>query len=252
MGSFNLRNKSKSGGFMSELYGAWGNTFHSNLLSKSVTTFPSCGRALSCKMSGPSPSKSGRVFVHFFAQFLQPVTLIRCWHFCSTWTSTCHDDSSVIISKDHQLLELWIRLSKFVRSRGVGLLHSRGCDFISGSMSLTHVSSIATFRYRNAWLSTLNLYFSNIAISGRFCFCSAVKQWGTYLAQIFLSCKLFVKIRNTDVGEIPVACGISSHVTRDLVQWSPPQVTHFVNLLIFSAFLAFGHRLWWHVLHENE
>jgi len=30
----------------------------------------------------------------------------------------------------------------------------------------------------------------------------------------FFSCKSFVKIRNTDVGEIPVACDISSHVAR--------------------------------------
>ena len=33
---------------------------HSYLLSKSVTTFSRCGRALSCKMCGPTPSKSGR------------------------------------------------------------------------------------------------------------------------------------------------------------------------------------------------
>jgi len=59
-GSFNLENNSKSGGLMSGLYGAWGNTSHSYLLSKSVTTFPRCRRALSCKMSGPSPSKSGQ------------------------------------------------------------------------------------------------------------------------------------------------------------------------------------------------
>jgi len=96
----------------------------------------------------------------------------------------------------------------------VGLLHSFDCDFKSDSKSLTHVSSIATIRYRNAWPSTLNLCFSNVAISRHFCFCSAVKQWGTHRAQIFLFCKSFVKIRNTDVGEIPVACDISSHVAR--------------------------------------
>jgi hypothetical protein len=54
---------------MSGPYGAWGNTFHSYLLSKSVTTFPMCGRALSCKMSGPSPSKSGRFYAFFCAIF---------------------------------------------------------------------------------------------------------------------------------------------------------------------------------------
>jgi len=58
----------------------------------------------------------------------------------------------------------------------VGLLHSFDCDFNSGLKSLTHVSSIATVRYRNARTSALNLCFSNAAISRRFCFCSAVKQ----------------------------------------------------------------------------
>jgi len=29
----------------------------------------------------------------------------------------------------------------------------------------------------------------------------------------------------------------------DLVQENPPQVSHFVHLLMLSAFLAFGHRL---------
>jgi len=60
----------------------------------------------------------------------------------------------------------------------------------------------------------LSLCFSNVAISRHFCFRSAVKQWGTHRAQIFLFFKSFVKIRNTDVGEIPVACDIFSHVAR--------------------------------------
>jgi hypothetical protein len=29
----------------------------------------------------------------------------------------------------------------------------------------------------------------------------------------------------------------------DLVQESPPQVSHFIHMLMFSAFLAFGHSL---------
>jgi len=102
MGSFDLGNKSKSSGLMSGLYGARGNTSHSYLLSKSVTTFPTCGRAMSCKMSGPSPSKSGR----FLCIFLRNLCIIRCCHTCSTWNSICHNDSSVIISKDHHLLDL--------------------------------------------------------------------------------------------------------------------------------------------------
>ena len=30
----------------------------------------------------------------------------------------------------------------------------------------------------------------------------------------------------------------------DLLQESPPQVSHFIHLLMFSAFLALDHRLW--------
>jgi hypothetical protein len=69
MGSFNLGNMSKSGGLMSGFYGAWGNTSHLYLLSKSVTTFPRCGCALSCKMSGQSPRKSGRFLCNFMRNF---------------------------------------------------------------------------------------------------------------------------------------------------------------------------------------
>jgi len=59
-----------------------------------------------------------------------------------------------------------------------------------------------------------NLCFINVALSRRFCFCSAVKQWGSHRAQNCLFCKCFAKIRNTDVGEIPAACDISLHVSR--------------------------------------
>ena len=54
----------------------------------------------------PIPEQVRSVFVHFSAQFLHPVTIIRCCHTCSTRNSICHDDSSVIISKDHHLLDL--------------------------------------------------------------------------------------------------------------------------------------------------
>jgi len=68
MGSFNMWNNSKSSGFMSGLYGAWGNTSPSYLLSKLVTAFPRYGWALSRKMSGPSPSKSRRFLRIFWVQ----------------------------------------------------------------------------------------------------------------------------------------------------------------------------------------
>ena len=69
MGSFNLWNRSKSDGLMSGPYSMWGNTSHSSLLNNSVTTFPRCGRALLCKMSGPSQVKSGQFLCIFCAIF---------------------------------------------------------------------------------------------------------------------------------------------------------------------------------------
>jgi len=106
--SFNLWNKSKSGGLMSGLHDAWANTYHSYVLNKSVTTFPKSGRALSCKMNGPSPSKLVRFLCNFLRNFCVQSRIIHCYHTCSTWNFICHDDSSVIISKDHHLLELWL------------------------------------------------------------------------------------------------------------------------------------------------
>ena len=69
MGSFNLWNKLKSRWLMSRLHGVWGNTSHSYVLSKSVTTFLRCGCALSCKMSGPSLRKSGQFLCIFLRNF---------------------------------------------------------------------------------------------------------------------------------------------------------------------------------------
>ena len=206
MGSFNSWNKSKSGGLMSGLYGAW-----SNLANRSQ----------------PSPGAD----VHRRAKWMAHLWASQvgfCAFYCAVFAfrhdntllshlllmELCHHDFSVIISQDHHLLDLWLSSSKFLGSRGGRTSPLLDCDFNSGSKSLTHVSSIAIIRYRNAWPPTLNLCYSNIAISRRFCFCSAVQQWGTHRAQIFLFCKSFVKTRNTDVGEIPVSCNISSHVNR--------------------------------------
>jgi hypothetical protein len=201
---------------MSGLYGAWGNTSHSYLPGKSVTTFPKCGRALSCKMSGPPPNKSSQVCMHFSAKFLHPVTIVRCCQTCSTWNSICHDDSSVIISKNHDLLDRWLHSSKLFGSQE---------SWTSPLVWLRFQLRFTVFnpRFLNSVISiqecftfNLNLCFSNVAISRRFCFCSAVKQRGTHRAQIVLICKSFVKIRNTDVGKNQVACDtcISSHVVR--------------------------------------
>ena len=54
----------------------------------------------------PIPEQVMSDFVHFSAQFLHPVMIIRCCHTSSTWNSICYDDPSVIISKDPHLLEL--------------------------------------------------------------------------------------------------------------------------------------------------
>ena len=66
----------------------------------------------------PIPEQVRSVFVHFYAQFLHPVPIIRCCHTCSTRNSLCYDDSWVIISKNHHLFDLWLRSSKFFGARG--------------------------------------------------------------------------------------------------------------------------------------
>jgi len=148
MGSFNLGNKSKSGGIISGLYGAWSNTSHSYLLSKSATTF----------------------------------MMIRRWPQAKIIFLTFDCDRRNFLGR--------------------------------GEVGLFHASSIATIRHKNAWLSKLNLCFSSFPITRLFCFCSAVRQWGTQRAQIFIFCKSFVKIRITEFGEIPLTCDISSYVAR--------------------------------------
>jgi len=112
MGSFNLWNKSKSGGLTSELYGAWGNTSHSYLLNKSVTTFPRCGHAMSWKWVA-HPWASQVSFCALFASNHDNMLLSHLF-----LMEFCHDDTSVIKSKDHHLLDLWLHSLKFFGSRG--------------------------------------------------------------------------------------------------------------------------------------
>ena len=113
---------------------------------------------------------------------------------------------------DHHLFDLWLRSSKFFWSWGRWTSPLVGLWF--QLQSLTHVSSIATSRYKNSWPSTSNLCFSKVAMLRRFCFCSAIKQWGTNRTEIFLFFKPFVRIWNIDVGGIPVVLESSSHVAR--------------------------------------
>jgi hypothetical protein len=111
------------------------------------------------------------------------------------------------------LLNIWLRSTKFFGRGDFGLLHSFDCHFNSCSKFLTHVS-IATIRHRNAWFSTLNLCFSNVAISRHFCFFSAAKQWGTHRAQVFFFSANPLSKYGIVSGEIPVPCDISSQVAQ--------------------------------------
>jgi hypothetical protein len=56
-----------------------------------------CVHCHAIRVANPRSIQVG--FVHLSAQFLHPVTIIRCCYTCSTWNSICHDDSLVIISK---------------------------------------------------------------------------------------------------------------------------------------------------------
>ena len=136
-------------------------------------------RAYSWRRSGPATNNWGR----FLCIFLRSVCLKAqvSSDTSSTWDSIRHGDSLVIISKDHHLLHFWLNSSKlFDRGEPV----APHCDFNSGSKSLSHVSWIATIRRKNAWSLTPNLSFSKVAMSRHFCFCAAVKQWGTHSAVI--------------------------------------------------------------------
>ena len=115
-------------------------------------------------------------------------------------------------------------------------LHSLDCNFNSGSKSPIHISSITTIRRKNAWSSTSNLSFSKVAMSRRFWFCSALKQWGTHRAEIFLFFKSLAKIRNTDAAQLP-DCRKFFTCCTTIFQEHLPQASHFFYLLKFSAFL---------------
>jgi hypothetical protein len=80
---FNLWNKSRSSELMSGLYGAWDNTSHSHLLSNSVGhNLPLVRVCVVMQYEWPIPEQVRSVFVHFSAQFLQPVMIIHCCHTC--------------------------------------------------------------------------------------------------------------------------------------------------------------------------
>jgi hypothetical protein len=109
MGSFNLGNKSKFGGLMSGLFGAFGNTSHSYLLGKSVN-LPQVQACIVVQNEWPIPEKARSVFVHFSAQVLHPVTKIDCchtcsiwdsfspWHTCFIWVSSCSQSSCIPVN----------------------------------------------------------------------------------------------------------------------------------------------------------
>jgi len=213
MGSFNLWNKSKSGGLMSGLYGAWGNIPTRIYLANRSHSSPGAGVHCRAKwVAHPQASQVGfyAFFCQIFASSHDSTLLSHLFHM-----EICHDESSVIISKDHDLLDLWLRSSKLFGSKG-----SWTSPLVWLRFQLRF--KVSNPRFVNSDISiqecltfNLNLCFNDVAISRRFCFCSAVKQRGIHRAQIFLISKPFVKIRNTD-GENQVACDtcISSHVAR--------------------------------------
>lgn len=156
MGSFNLGCKSKFGGLMFGLYGAWSNT-HLYLLSKSVGhNLLQVWAVIVMQKEWPIPEQVRSIFVHFSAQCLHPITIIRCWHTCFTWNSICHDDSSVTIS-NIICLTFDSACRNFLGREEDGLLHSFDYDFNSGLKSRTHVSSIAAIRQQTScnalWIS---------------------------------------------------------------------------------------------------
>jgi len=124
LGPFNVRNKSKSGGLTSALYGAWGNACHSYLLSKSVTTFPRCGRAFLYKMSGPTrESQVGfcAFFCPIFASRHDNKLLSHLFHielYLSRWFFGDHKQRSSFVWPLIALVEVfWVagRLDFFTR-----------------------------------------------------------------------------------------------------------------------------------------
>ena len=77
-----------------------------------------CGRALSRRMSGQAMSNWVRFLCIFLQSFFHESTVIHSSDTSSTWNSICHDDSLVVISKDHHLLDLWLSSSKLFWPRG--------------------------------------------------------------------------------------------------------------------------------------
>ena len=109
-----------------------------------------------------------------FSAIFASSQIICCCYTCSSWNSVMMipqwSKAKIIICLTFDCTR-W----NFLGRGEVGLLHSFDYNFNSGSKSLTRVLSIATIWYGNAWPSTLNICFSNVAISRRFCFSSAVK-----------------------------------------------------------------------------
>ena len=91
IGSFNFGNKSKSGGLMSGLYSAWGNTSHPQSRRFLVTTSTMCGRVFSWRMSGPAMSNWGWFLCIFWRSFCSCGS-IKFFTCCATifFKSVCH------------------------------------------------------------------------------------------------------------------------------------------------------------------
>ena len=151
----------------------------------------------------PRHEELGSVLLHFPAKVLDENTIIyssdtsSTWYYQSRWLLGDHKQRSSFAWPLIVLAEIFLN-----------------CDFNSASKWLINVSLIATIGPNNGWSSTWNLSFCKVAMSRRFCFCSAIKQWGTHVAEIILFFKSLVKIRNTDVAGTPVYLESSSYIAR--------------------------------------
>ena len=126
-GSFNLGNKSKSGGLMSGLHGGWGSTCHPYFSKISDTAPDAWGRALSCKMRTPAANMAD-----FSGESLDSKHLAET--FCSMtllqWTSEalCCYHLILVISHNHHELNFRLLAVTFFRARSC-MLPWRGLRF---------------------------------------------------------------------------------------------------------------------------
>lgn len=221
MDSFNFGNSSKSGGFMSRLEEAWGNSSHPYSRSFSVTLFPICGAH--CR-------EEWSIFVNSSSQFL------HCSDTCFTWNSIYHDGSLEIVSKDCHLLDLRLSPSIYFWLWEIWISPPVGLWF-QFRFEVSNPRSIDSVSLTQEWLCLL---FSS------WIFMSSVQHPSSErsIAQEFFSC-LNSFSEYTVLRKAP-------HLKLDDFQGYLPQVSHFVYLLMFSTLQVLDHRLCSHDYQKND